>query len=167
MLRESCMLVQHSVTTWSQSMMGKCTELWYIVKTACIVQDSAAWLRRSTSQIGVMCNVHALLQNVTAKMILWVTDPRCDSVYHHDPAYGCDWSSFPIGTTGTKYVIVWKAMTQCAYSGTGCSTLYYRKLACFGHKIEVSMKSFFEIQACEKRSRKINAYKWGQVDSYT
>ena len=37
-----------------------------------MVQDSAAQLRRCTSQIGVMCNVHALTQNGTVRMILWV-----------------------------------------------------------------------------------------------
>ena len=38
-----------------------------------MVQNSVAQLRRSTSQIGVMRNVLALMQNGAVWMILWVT----------------------------------------------------------------------------------------------
>ena len=38
-----------------------------------MVQDSALQLRRHTSQIGVMHNIHTLMQNGIVQMILWVT----------------------------------------------------------------------------------------------
>ena len=38
-----------------------------------MVQPCAARLRGHSSQIGVMCNVHALMQNDAVWIMLWVT----------------------------------------------------------------------------------------------